>query len=258
MATPIDVVDRGIFFPRTHPVPRDLPARVHPLEIHVNAGITLGGFAFLARDDLPTVLLFHGNGEVAWEYLDLAGTFLALGANLAAVDYRGYGTSTGTPSFRTLQADAWPCFHQVRALLFESGFPGDLVVMGRSLGSACAAEIGSRRPAGLAGIIFESGFCNTRALVERLLGINDLAPGDVTPYANDWRVREISAPVLVIHGSRDGIIPPGEADALHDALPAATWKRKVIIEGAGHNDIMMHADVYFDAIKAFIDHVSTG
>ncbi len=86
-------------------------------------------------DALARVLFFHGNGEVVADYDDVAPKFAAAGAELWVADYRGYGQSEGVPTLRTLINDAH---------LIVAAVGGPLVVMGRSLGSAAAAELMGR------------------------------------------------------------------------------------------------------------------
>ena len=101
---------------------------------------------------LPTLLLFHGNGEVVADYDDQAALFAAAGANLAVMDYPGYGNERGTPTLRAIITDALAVYERSAAQF----------VMGRSLGSACAAELYAR--VAPRGFILESGFVDLAAL----------------------------------------------------------------------------------------------
>lgn len=180
-----------------------------------------------------TVLLFHGNGEVVADYDFAALDFARVGAELAVVDYRGYGGSSGTPSLRAALDDA----PLVLARLLSEG-PKPLVVMGRSLGSACAAELYARSPAAVRGFIWESGIADLAGLVRRR-GVavpERFTPDDVERFEPVGKLRRGSLPLLVLHGQQDTIIPVAEAQRAFDAAGASS-KELVTIAGAGHNDL---------------------
>ncbi len=250
-----DSITRNVFFPRRAPVPSALPRECTVLEFHVNNNITLGGFFFLKDKNLPTLLLFHGNGEIAHDYLDVAHAYMACGVNFAVADYRGYGFSNGAPTYSSLQKDCFKVFHGTRSHIETSGCVPSIVVMGRSLGSVCAAELGSKYPVGLKGVIFESGFADTAAVMERLFGAKGIPRVEIAPYSNDTKISFFHHPTLIIHGTVDFIIPPDEATKIYNALPPNVYKKQVMIDGAGHNDIMFHEEEYFGAIETFINDI---
>src|SRR5262249_27853587 len=88
-----------LFFPRTD----TSPTPPGPVELDLRGGHVR---RYAATPGLPTLLVFHGNGEVVADYDDQAARFAAAGANLAVMDYRGYGKSHGTPTLRGILADA--------------------------------------------------------------------------------------------------------------------------------------------------------
>jgi pimeloyl-ACP methyl ester carboxylesterase len=207
------------------------------------------------------ILYFHGNGEIASDYDGIAPLYNQLGITLFVVDYRGYGASDGIPTATALLADARTCFERARETAKEAaGVEADaLYVMGRSLGSAAALEIARTAPAGLDGLIIESGFAYTFPLIER---IGFLQIVDALEYRDGFgnleKIAEIRLPTLIIHGERDWIIPIGDAEALYEAS-AASDKRLVRIASAGHNDLMLVGRrPYFEAIAALCGRAGTG
>jgi alpha-beta hydrolase superfamily lysophospholipase len=195
----------------------------------------------------PTLLLFHGNGETVGDYDRSANDFAAAGVGLAVMDYRGYGRSTGTPTLRTALADAALVLDHVRARVATP-----LIVMGRSLGSACAAELYGRAPDGVIAFVLESGFVDLAALIRRRglkappqLDSRDRAAFDPVPKLSRGR-----APLLVLHGDDDELIDPAEARRAYEAAGTAD-KQLVLVPGHGHNDIAQ-SPVYWDALAAFI------
>jgi len=204
------------------------------------------------------LLLFHGNGEVVADYDDHAALFARAGAALAVMDYRGYGASTGTPTLRAALTDAPLVLEAVRRWFGErrpstGDSPSDrLVVMGRSLGSACAAELYGTRPDGIAGFVLESGSSDLAGLVRR----RGLAvPGDFSQDARRTfdplpKLRRGNHPLLVLHGANDTMIAPAEAERAFET--AGTRKKKlVLIPGRGHNDVSF-ADLYWTSLAEFL------
>ncbi len=221
------------------------------VEVPGRDGVTVGGRIYPAEPQSPAVLYFHGNGEIAADYADIATLYARIGLTLLVMDYRGYGASGGTPSAATLLDDAWLAFERAPDLFGAHGLaPGRLYLMGRSLGSAAALEIASRAESGLAGLIIESGFAETWPLVARLGGpVPDGADEQANGFANAEKMAHVTLPTLVIHGEEDWIIPLGDGIKLHTVCAAAD-KRLVTIPGAGHNDLLMRGlQPYFQAIR---------
>jgi alpha-beta hydrolase superfamily lysophospholipase len=197
-------------------------------------------------DDAPTLLLFHGNGEVVGDYDELAAQFADCGVNLAVVDYRGYGRSTGMPTLRNAIEDA------PRVVATVAPRARRLLIMGRSLGSACAAELYQAPHEAIAGFIWESGAVDLHALIRRR-GITppaELSEVDREAFDPRCKLRRGRSPLLVLHGEADTLIRAEEAQLAFDAAGTAE-KTLRLIPGHGHNDLM-HAPLYWAAIERFV------
>jgi len=228
------------------------------LDIPVAEGVTLGARFYAADHNKPTILFFHGNGEIVADYADIAPFYTAMGVNFLPVDYRGYGRSSGHPTVGSMLADAGAVFGFVRTWLADEGYAGPIVVMGRSLGSASALEIASTYPDAVAGLIIESGFADVIALMIRL-GARPPAAGipESSGLRHIAKIAVYKGPVLIIHGVRDMIIPVADAEALFNAS-SSPGKRLLRIEGAGHNDLMaVGMRQYMNAIAVLIQSVSS-
>ncbi len=248
-------VTRVLFHPRRDPPGRPLPLRVRMLQIPVDEGMTIGGR--LHRADLtgPTILLFHGNGEIASDYDGISPLFTRLGINLLVVDYRGYGSSDGQPTASRMLADAIATYEQTGHILVENELKArPLFVMGRSLGSAAAIEIAQRAGDGINGLIIESGFAYTLPLLATLglrLGLEE-ADETQDGFGNLEKIAQVQVPTLILHGRDDRLIRVENAHALHENCGAEV-NRLVTIPGAGHNDLMFTGQTdYFDALRAFV------
>jgi pimeloyl-ACP methyl ester carboxylesterase len=162
-----------------------------------------------------TVLHFHGNAEVVADYVpEISKVVGSLGVNAVFAEYRGYGSSTGTPSLGAMLDDAETVFQAI-------GVPPErVVVFGRSLGSLFAVEVAARHPT-LAGLVLESGIADP--LEPALLRIS---PEDVgmSPEAfraeADARVNQrvklgaYAGPLLVLHATGDQLIPAAHAERM--------------------------------------------
>jgi pimeloyl-ACP methyl ester carboxylesterase len=243
-----------IFYPRKIVIPNKLNPNTEILKLKIDNNVEIGGFFYKNNVNFPTILLFHGNGEIALDYQYIAPMFFEINVNLAVVDFRGYGFSSGEPYYTSLISDAMPIYTVFREWMDQNELLNSLFILGRSLGSVCAAEIGSHNPADLRGIIFESGFASVYNMMTNLFRISSpyLTSDSLEEYSNDTRVKKFKKSTLIIHGTKDWIIPPTEAELLYKNLPNDTDKKLILIEGAGHNTILSFKEEYFEPISEFI------
>jgi pimeloyl-ACP methyl ester carboxylesterase len=223
----------------------------------VDSGVRLRLRVFWGEKEAPTILFFHGNGETARDYDFAADAYRGLPASLLVGEYRGYGPSSGRPSFETFLDDAHHTLDQVKKLLEDRGSTGKPVVMGRSLGSAPAIELASARPNDLAALIVESGFARTLPLLE-LVGVPATSLGLTEEFGprNLEKMKQVSLPTLIMHAALDQLIPHDDAKLLAQACPDP---KKVLytVRGAGHNDIQLVAGkAYFEQIRLLLDRIA--
>ena len=239
-----------------HPRPdMSAPDPEREVVFRVDGGVVLGGRLETAGRHAPLILFFHGNGEIASDYADIAPVYARLGLSFLVVDYRGYGRSSGSPTVSNLLEDARRVWSELPAFLEERDLkPSALYAMGRSLGSASALEIALTAGDRLAGLIVESGFAFGAELVARLGGPRLVKEDDGrVGLGHLVKIEQIAAPTLIIHGEADWIIPVEDARALH-AHSGAARKWLVTVPGAGHNDLLwVGRDTYFKAIADFVD-----
>ena len=237
-----------IFHPRSMDAFRQITER--DIMIPVSDTHSVGACFHMSEPSGPTILFFHGNGEIVSDYDDLGPVYNRMGINFIVVDYRGYGRSTGSPSVGSMMADCHKVFAFVRRHLAAHGFTGSLAVMGRSLGSASALELARAFPDGFDALIIESGFAHAGELLQ-VLGIDPETIGfkEQQGFGNLEKIRKWHSPTLIIHAEFDHIIPFTDGEALFNACPAQQ-KRLLKIPGANHNDIFMRGLApYMDAVK---------
>jgi uncharacterized protein len=225
-----------------HPQPESAlfnpPTSAQEVLIPVDPGVAIGARFYAAGTEAPTLLFFHGNGEIVADYEELGPIYTQLGLNFFPVDYRGYGRSTGTPTVTGMMRDCQVILAFAQEWLNQNSFSGPLVVMGRSLGSASALELAFRHPDRLDGIIIESGFAYAGPLL-KLLGVDVEALGfkEEAGFRQVDKIRHWTKPLLVIHAEHDHIIPLAEGQALYEASPSPE-KTFLKVAGANHNDIL--------------------
>ncbi|MDY6880485.1 MAG: alpha/beta hydrolase [Thermodesulfobacteriota bacterium] len=220
------------------------------LLIPVETDVVVGARFHLAVNSAPTILFFHGNGEIVADYNDLGTIYKQMEVNFLPVDYRGYGRSTGRPTITAMMRDCHVIFDFVKKQLKENGCSGPLIVMGRSLGSASALEIAFHYKSEIDALIIESGFAYLAPLF-RLLGVDLAALGikEVKDFQNADKIRTFDKPTLVIHAEKDHIIPFSDGQALYEACGAKD-KSFLEIPGANHNDIFLRGmSEYMAAVK---------
>lgn len=231
--------DRMIFLP---PEPsydaRSLPVTLVPAED--GAGIAVLHLPNPAAE--YTILFSHGNAEDLGHGLPFLEELRAAGFGVLAYDYRGYGASSKSkfPTARGANLDQLAVYrHAVGTLNIP---PEKLILHGRSVGNGPALALAAREP--VAGVIVESGFVSAFRVLTRV----QLLPFDKFP--NLRLIRQLRAPLLLIHGTGDEIIPLWHGQALFAAAPepkTAFWAN-----GAGHNDLALVAgEDYLSAIRDF-------
>ena len=246
-----------LFHPRKTPGPVDGRGRFQEILIPVEGGVHVGARFHMAHAIGPTILFFHGNGEIVSDYDDMGPIFNRLGINFMAADYRGYGCSGGSPTVSAMMADCHRIFDFTEKWKAENGYTGPLIVMGRSLGSASALELAAACSDRIDGLVIESGFAWAGPLL-RLLGVDPDRIGfdESKGFANVDKIRWFTGPTVVIHAEFDHIIPLNDGQALFEAS-GADDKVLVKIPGANHNDIFMRGlDRYLEAVSSLAEKLS--
>jgi hypothetical protein len=174
-----------------------------------------------------------------------------LGVNIMILDYRGYGRSEGSPSENGLYLDAEAAFE---FLVSDRGVDSEteLILFGRSLGAAVAVELAARHR--VRGVILESGFTSVKDMAQRIypfLPMGLLINAVQARYDTISKIGNVTAPVMVLHGDRDEIVPFELGEELFEA--ASEPKTFYRIRGAVHNDTYhVGGESYFEALREFV------
>ena len=181
------------------------------------------------RGQKPVVLYFHGNGASLRWRVDRFRTLTSDGTGLVALSYRGYGGSSGSPTEPGLLSDASAAY----AFALTRYPPARIVLWGESLGSGVAVALAAEKPVGH--MVLESPFTSA---VDVGAGRYWFVPVRLLmkdQFRSDLRIGKVTAPVLVLHGERDRIVPIVLGERLYAMINAP--KRFVRFPDAGHNDI---------------------
>ena len=240
---------RLIYFPT--PGPLAPAAAVLPngrdVVLQTDDGIRLDAWYFPAGTRGPAVLVCNGNGGNRALRADLAAALNRAGFSVLLFDYRGYGDNPGSPTEDGLAADA----RAAQAWLAQQPDvdPNRIVYFGESLGAAVSVGLAVERPP--AAMVLRSPFTSlpdVGALHYPWLPVRRLL---VDRYPSIERIATVRAPVLVIAGDRDDIVPASMSEQLYAA--AADPKRWLLVPGAGHNDPeLLDGRQMIDAIVAFL------
>jgi uncharacterized protein len=239
---------RFAFFPSAGETttPAEFGVAFEPETIATADGERVRVWRMKAAKPRAIVVYFHGNGGNLSAWAPILSDIVRHGYDVIAFDYRGYGVSTGRPSERGLRRDA-DAIVEYAARSHEPSRP--LVYWGRSLGTAIAAYASTRRRPDR--LILEAGFPDAAALVRSSPPLAVLSLFSSYRFPTAEHANAGGAPILVMHGTADTVVPFARGRALYDRLTGA--KRFVEIAGGDHNDARPADErTYWRSIDTFI------
>jgi len=184
------------------------------------------------RGDKPVILYFHGNGGALIHRADRFRALTGDGTGLVALSYRGYGGSTGSPSETGLLADAAAAYEFAAAR-----YPADRIVLfGESLGTGVAIALAAERK--VSRLILQAPFTSAADIAAAVYPFLPVRLLMKDQFRSDERIGQVKAPVLILHGAFDRVVPLAYGERLY-AL-ANEPKRLVRLPRGGHNDLDSH------------------
>ena len=223
-----------MYFPdrtRTAPAEAGLP-RAEEIELTTGDGERVIAWHVPPRGDKPVMLYFQGNGGALNLRAQRFARLTSDGTGLIALSYRGYGGSTGRPSEAGLLRDAEATYAFATARYQAER----LVLYGESLGSGVAVALAAEHKVGK--VILEAPYTSAveiGAAAYPFLPVRLLMHDQ---FRSDERIGKLTAPVLVLHGARDSVIPIAYGERLY-ALITAPKKFLRFPEGH-HSDLDSH------------------
>jgi uncharacterized protein len=248
------IVLARMYYPRLlYPAPRGdahAPADGRLLTLTARDGASVHATEFAGPEGAPLIVYFHGNGVVMGDVLWMAREFVERGLGVVLVEYRGYGLSMAAgsvPSEAGLYEDA----EAVLAALAAQGVGSERIALfGESLGTGVAVEMAVR------------GHGSCLVLVTPYTSIPEVASRFAFGLPVGLLMRErfdsfgkaarVAAPVLLLHGTDDSVVPYAMGMKLASALPRA---RLITVAGGHHNDLFL-GDGWrlFDEVANFVQH----
>jgi uncharacterized protein len=216
------------------------------VELRTADGVRLHGWFVPHPESRAILLFFHGNAGNISHRLDSLAIFHRLGLSTLIIDYRGYGRSEGRPTEAGTYRDAEAAWSY---LVEERGTDsGEIVLFGRSLGAAVAAWLAARRSP--RAVILESGFTSVPELGAELYPFLPVRTLARLEYDTRAQLREVHAPVLIVHSREDEIIPFHHALRLYEA--AAAPKTLLELQGDHNRGFLISGERYVSGLDAFL------
>lgn len=210
-------------------------------------GETLHGWWLEHTAPRAQIVFFHGNGGNLSLWLDLLVEIWRREFSVFAVDYRGYGASTGSASEQGLYKDANAAVRFFAEQLRQERTP--VVYWGRSIGAPVAAHAATViAPDAL---VLETPWPEVRAVLRSSPVLWALSFLSSYRFPTSRFLESYRGPLLVVHGDADSIVPFGAGKRVYD-LASTPQKRFVAIPGADHNDLhVVSPEFYWQNIDSF-------
>ncbi len=239
-----------IFFPEPliSGTPKSIGLPFEDVYVTTSDGVRINGWYVPAEGATVTLLWFHGNaGNLSDRVHQLRQMHDQLRVNVFMIDYREYGRSEGEVSEAGTYLDAEASLAYVRHRPDSSEVR--IVYYGQSLGSGVAVELARRRlPDGL---ILEAPLLSIREMAKAAMPFFPVGALISTKYDSLSKIGAIHAPLLILHGDQDEVVPYAHGKRLFEA--ANEPKRFYAIAGAGHNDTYVAGgEGYFTALREFL------
>ena len=235
-----------LYFPdRAHPELFGLQQLgVREVTLSTEDGLSLLSWYVPARPGRPVIAYFHGNGGHIGYRAERLLRFSREGFGVLMAEYRGYGGNPGTPSEAGFYADG----RAALAFLDREGLAADrLVLYGESLGSGVAVALAVEHQ--IAALVLEAPFTSVAEVAQSHFPYVPASRMVVDRFDSLSRIGKVKAPILLLHGERDRVVPVRYGRALFDAAPEP--KEGWFAPEAGHEDLARYGSL--DVVVAFID-----
>ena len=234
-----------MYFPdrsRTPPAAAGLP-QAEEVTLKSADGESLIAWFVPPQGDKPLIIYFHGNGGALNLRADRFRWLTRDGFGLLGLSYRGYGGSTGSPTETGMLLDAAAAYDFAAAR-----FPAQRIVLwGESLGTGVAVALAAERP--IAGLILDAPFTSTADIGASAYPFIPVRLFIKDSFRSDERIGGVKAPLLVLHGEMDSIVPVRFGEKLF-AL-ANEPKQMVRFPSGGHVNLDDHGAAA--PVRTFLD-----
>lgn len=209
------------------PAAQSAPSGYSPIDLRTADGLTIAAGYRPSRAGLPTILFFHGNGMVWPDGIYVTELLASRGYGMLLAEYRGYNGNPGVPTEQGL-------YHDARAALAflqsEGVAAGDVILVGLSVGSGPAVQLATENE--VRALVLISPVASLPATASAAYPWLPARWLLRDRYDNLAKLPRVAAPVLILHGDADRLIPLAHAEQLAGANPAVKF---VSLPGRGHN-----------------------
>lgn len=191
------------------------------------------------------VMFFHGNGSSVYDGRFIYQHLIDEGFGVLGAEYPGYPFSHGKPTQDSLMNAALAQYD----FIAEQGVSSDRIYLyGTSLGAGVAAQLASQRDVGK--LVMEAPFNSMMDMVRMRMPLFAIPPLIRDKYYSDAALKDVSVPMLWIHGTDDRVIPIVQGRKLYDGYEGP--KERLIIAGGGHNNLWISGGR--EAITSYLNH----
>lgn len=236
-----------LYFPGDPPTldPDQLGLTWRDVTLKTEDGESLGAWFVEAPSPRGCVLISHGNAGSLQHRLGLTASLVQMGFSVLLYDYRGYGTSTGSPSEDGLYLDGTTAYNW---LLAEGWRPDQIILWGESLGGGVATELATRFES--AGLVLDHSFTSAVDAGSYHYPWLPVSLLSTDRFESLEKFPQLKLPILIIHSPEDRVIPYEQAERLH---AAAQGRSTLVTTEGGHNGLgFMSRERYHAQVLAFM------
>jgi fermentation-respiration switch protein FrsA (DUF1100 family) len=208
-----------------------------------------------AKDGNRRLLIFnHGNSGNVTGRLQMVEFLVRLDFDVFVYDYRGFGESSSRPSVEGVLQDGLSAYDYACSLYTEQDIDTPVYLYGESLGAAVTAYVGAHRP--VDGAVLQSGFSALSAIAREKYPHLKMYPDRLFPKpaldSMQWLPR-VDAPVLIVHGALDAVVPIAHAHKLHGSRSQTEFETRLeILPETAHADLLETGYLRLqDALRVF-------
>jgi len=207
--------------------PATLGLKAEILRLKTEDGETLLAWRVPPAPGRPLILYFHGNAGGLDLRVERFRAIAKAGMGFLAIEYRGYASSTGSPSERGLKLDGEAAY---TAAVASGVAPERIVALGESLGSGVAIALAARHKLGA--LVLDSPYSSIVDVAASAYWFVPVRALLRDPFRNDLLIGSIDTPTLIVHGSKDVVVPIRFGEKLFGLAnpPKDFWR----VEGAAH------------------------
>ncbi|WP_298846145.1 alpha/beta fold hydrolase [uncultured Salinicola sp.] len=216
-----------LLYPASLMDPQDAPPAWERIELPVKGAGNVEAFYKEPHADRPVILFLHGNGGGISDTVVATSAYVEAGYGVLMPEYPGYWGNPGKPGQKSLAASA----RAGMQWLEDQGTPrSEVIIIGNSIGSGPAIETAAN---GAGALVIVSGMADLPDLVSRRLKV---IPTFLLHdrYENEAAIMDVDAPVLIVHGDNDDLIP-----ASHGARLAKASGGEIVTAEGGHEIVFL-------------------